>query len=221
MSNRGGAREGAGRKALQPQERRRRLSTTVSAQSWSCLQSLATQSGGTISDVLDQMLAIAATEPRVAALLAKDASWAAEAEALRSPGEWPYVLVVEDDPTCLELIKLRLEFMGCRVASADRVEDALLLASEVQPSLIIVDLVLHGEENAGLRLIHELRTQPATALVPIAIHSVSLCEPSGLPEPLPKVEALLPKPFKLKQLEDLVGSYCRAIEHDATSVAII
>lgn len=233
MQKRGGARPGAGRKAREPGDKRKRLSTTVSGLSWHRLRALASRSGMSVSEVLDQLIELAAAHPAVVGLLAEagllEGDEAGDATArpvpcapsagdepeLRRVGK-PLVLVVEDDAASLELLRLRLEFMGCEVCATDKVEEAFRLAETLIPSLVIADLILFEDPEAGLTLIRRLRAANKTARIPIAIHSVHVREETELPDPLPKVEALLPKPFKVKQLADLVANYCSVTARDTT-----
>ena len=94
------------------------------------------------------------------------------------------------------------------------------LAQLEPPGLIIMDMALHGDKQAGLGLIQALRADARTADVPIVIHSIYVRHQSDLPRPLPQVEALLPKPFKLKQLVALVAQHCD-LDDDTTDIVII
>jgi CheY-like chemotaxis protein len=204
----------------------------VSSLSWRRLRSLATRTGTTMSEVLDQVIGLAATHPTVAGLLAEDGLEVREddgdapiafdggpAEA-RARRERPLVLVLEDDVESTELLRLRLEFIGCDVVATDRVADAIAIARDQQPGLMIVDLNLHADPAGGLGFITEVRASAETAAIPIAIHSIYVRHRADLPRPLPRVEALLPKPFKLKQLVDLVKNHCADLD-EAARVTII
>lgn len=188
MANRGGSRPGAGRKASEPGNKRRRLSTTISNASWQVLKELAGQHGGSVSQALDALIVAAAAE-----------------RGLPLPEPHPLkVLVVDDDPHSLELLFIRLEAMGCQVLRATTVGTGLALAQDEQPALAIVDLELDGDKQAGLKLIEQLRADERTARIPLVIHSIFVFHRSDLPVALPDVHALLPKPFTRDQLREVL-----------------
>lgn len=116
------------------------------------------------------------------------------------------VLLIEDDPANRELMRLRLQALDCRVIDACTAEDGLRLASAVKPDLILLDMRLE-HELAGPRVLRALRDHPATASVPVVIHSIYVNEAHDLPEGLPKADALLPKPFKFQDLRSLVERF--------------
>lgn len=121
------------------------------------------------------------------------------------------VLMIEDDTTNLELMRLRMEHLGCRLVEATTAEEGLRLAAEERPDLVLVDLKLDGDEGAGLDVIRQLRANPATAGLTIVVHSVFVTHLVDLPKALPQVDGLLPKPFTTSQLQ-LVVEGCRTLQ---------
>jgi len=75
------------------------------------------------------------------------------------------ILVVEDDPDQLELIRLSLKTAGFAIGTAANGIDALLKTRSVTPDLIVLDLMLPGLN--GFDICETLRLDPATAGVPI------------------------------------------------------
>ncbi|MFZ0827437.1 MAG: response regulator [Verrucomicrobiia bacterium] len=75
------------------------------------------------------------------------------------------VLVVEDDPDQLELIRSSLKAAGFAIGTAANGIDALLKTRSVAPDLIVLDLMLPGLN--GFDICESLRQDPATASVPI------------------------------------------------------
>ena len=123
-------------------------------------------------------------------------------------------------------------FLGCTFApgDVDYAEDEGALVMPVIPeapvdvyrSKLYTADELYDDPQAGVALVHQLRGQRETARIPIVIHSVYVRHQSDLPEPLPRVEALLPKPFKMNQLRDLVARYCEPDDRgDATAEVVI
>jgi CheY-like chemotaxis protein len=116
------------------------------------------------------------------------------------------VLLIEDDPASRELMRLRLQALDCRVIDADTAEAGLRLAAAVKPDLILLDMRLE-HELAGPHVLRALRDHPATASVPVVIHSIYVNEAHDLPDGLPKADGLLPKPFKFQELRTLVERF--------------
>lgn len=116
------------------------------------------------------------------------------------------VLLIEDDPASRELMRLRLQALDCRVIDAVTAEDGLRLAAAVKPDLILLDMRLE-HELAGPRVLRDLRDHPATASVPVVIHSIYVNEAQDLPDGLPKADGLLPKPFRFQELRALVERF--------------
>lgn len=75
------------------------------------------------------------------------------------------VLVVEDDPDQLEVIRSTLKAAGFAIGTAANGIDALLKTRSVAPDLIILDLMLPGLN--GFDICESIRQDPATATVPI------------------------------------------------------
>jgi CheY-like chemotaxis protein len=79
------------------------------------------------------------------------------------------VLVVEDDPTVRLLECGLLKFAGYSVLQASNGEQALALAADHQPILIVLDVGL--PTMSGLQVLHALAAQPATSSIPVLIVS--------------------------------------------------
>lgn len=65
------------------------------------------------------------------------------------------VLIVEDDPDALESLRLQMELWGTQVSAARGAAEALKLAAEVHPQIVLCDLGLPGMD--GLALVSALR----------------------------------------------------------------
>ena len=75
------------------------------------------------------------------------------------------ILVVEDDPEQLEVIRLNLQAAGFAIGTAANGTDALVKTRSISPDLIVLDLMLPGLN--GFDVCDSLRRDPATATVPI------------------------------------------------------
>ena len=77
------------------------------------------------------------------------------------------VLIVDDDPEMLLLLRAMLPSEWCTSLSASDGEQALTLARAEHPDVILLDLMLPGMN--GLNVLKELRTDSKTADTPIIV----------------------------------------------------
>ncbi len=70
------------------------------------------------------------------------------------------VLIVEDQADIRKLIRMTLEFEPYEIHEAANGTDGLRLAVEVQPDLILLDVMMPGELD-GLQVCARVRAQPA------------------------------------------------------------
>jgi len=77
------------------------------------------------------------------------------------------VLIVDDSPTEVHVLKGILEKNGHSVFSADNAEDGIKLAKEKKPELILMDVVMPGMN--GFQATRALTKDPETAMIPIII----------------------------------------------------
>ena len=75
------------------------------------------------------------------------------------------VLVIDDDNNITELIRLGLKYEGFQVESSDSGADGLIAAQRLDPSLIILDILLPDLD--GLEVLNRLRSNPTTRDIPI------------------------------------------------------
>lgn len=75
------------------------------------------------------------------------------------------ILVVEDHPLNLQLVRDILEYRGHTVDSAGSVDAARERLREARPDLVLLDIQLPG--GGGEALLRELRGSPALAHLPV------------------------------------------------------
>lgn len=75
------------------------------------------------------------------------------------------ILVVEDDPDQLEVIRFTLKNAGFAIGTATNGIDALKKAKTVSPDLIMLDVMM--PELDGFAVCETLRGNPATASIPV------------------------------------------------------
>jgi len=76
----------------------------------------------------------------------------------------PAVLIVEDNPRNLKLVRDVLGHAGFRTLEAGTAEDGLALARAERPGLVLMDVGLPGMD--GVEALGRLRADPATARIP-------------------------------------------------------
>lgn len=79
----------------------------------------------------------------------------------------PFVLIVEDEPPLVELLKYNLESDGFRTAVAGDGEEALLMVEEEIPDIMILDWML--PELSGIEVCRRIRAQQHTHDLPIVM----------------------------------------------------
>ncbi len=79
------------------------------------------------------------------------------------------LLLIEDDPALAQLVRYSFEREGFDVAHTASGEEALLLAHELVPDIVLLDWML--EELSGIEVCRRLRRMPDTANVPIIMLS--------------------------------------------------
>jgi CheY-like chemotaxis protein len=75
------------------------------------------------------------------------------------------ILLIEEDPTLLEITAFRLELLGYDVVTHQSAERALEWLTDHLPGLVIVDHVLPGMD--GIELINRLSNDVRTSEIPI------------------------------------------------------
>jgi CheY-like chemotaxis protein len=86
-----------------------------------------------------------------------------------------YLLVVEDIPDILKLLKATLEFKGYRVVTAREGNEALEAIQQERPALIITDILMPKMD--GFNLVHRLRINPETREIPVVFLSATYVAP--------------------------------------------
>lgn len=75
------------------------------------------------------------------------------------------ILVIDDHPTNLKLMRVLLESEGYATITTESAEAALDLLREQRPDLILTDVQLHGMD--GLALTRLLKADAASAAIPV------------------------------------------------------
>lgn len=77
----------------------------------------------------------------------------------------PLILAVEDNDDNLLLISYTLESLGCRFICQKDSYTTVLVAKEYQPDLIMLDILLPGQN--GMDVVRQLKQEPLTREIPV------------------------------------------------------
>ena len=113
------------------------------------------------------------------------------------------VLVVEDNPLSLELLRELLEGEGHRVIPAISGSEALSIARAERPDLILMDMQLPGID--GLSLTRALKAQPEMKEIPVVGISAHAMRDDIDRALQAGCVAYLPKPLDTRRFRDLVA----------------
>ena len=110
------------------------------------------------------------------------------------------VLIVDDDPVILAMLRDVLEEAGMVVLTARDGKAALALLQRTPVGLVLTDLMMPFV--TGFQLAQQLHSNPASAGVPVVLMS------AALPPHLADVfAAIVPKPFVLDELVETVRQF--------------
>lgn len=114
----------------------------------------------------------------------------------------PTVLIVDDEPNIVELVRVTLEDDRLRVVDAGNAAAALELASALQPDLVLLDVNL--PDLSGLEVCHELRGDPRLAPTKIVMLTAAAQESDVARGLAAGADHYLTKPFSPVRLLSLV-----------------
>ncbi len=79
------------------------------------------------------------------------------------------ILIVEDEPAIRFAIKYELSQDGYQFLTAEDIAQAFLMVGSAKPDLIILDIMLPGGRDEGLKLCRRLKANESTRDIPIII----------------------------------------------------
>ena len=119
------------------------------------------------------------------------------------------VLVVEDDAAIAELVEWHLGKAGYAVRQTPDGEEALLIARETPPDLVLLDWMIEG--ISGLELCRRLRRLPETANVPIVMLTARGQEEDKVRGLETGADDYITKPFSPRELVARIEAVLRRI----------
>ena len=123
------------------------------------------------------------------------------------------ILIVDDDPSLLRLLAIRLCAAGYKVESAGNAKIALGMLKSFHPQLIISDLRMEGMD--GMALFEQIRQKSPN--LPVIIMTAHGTIPDAINATRQGVFSFLTKPFESQQLLETVAQAIRLQPSNRTS----
>jgi len=128
----------------------------------------------------------------------------------------PLILVADDDPDLLALLRVNLEVEGYAVTCALDGLEALEMAGRIRPALVVLDVMMPGLD--GLEVTHRLRAEPATEKLPIVLLTARGSDPQIWEGWQSGANYYVTKPFDVDQLLGYVANLLHTPEVDEPAI---
>ena len=128
------------------------------------------------------------------------------------------LLLVEDDPALAELLEYRFRNEGYRVRVTADGDEALMMAAEEVPDLVILDWMIEG--TSGIEVCRRLRRDKETAHVPVIMLTAREAEDDRIRGLETGADDYLTKPFSPRELLARVAAVMRRIRPALAGEAI-
>jgi two-component system phosphate regulon response regulator PhoB len=119
------------------------------------------------------------------------------------------LLLVEDDRPLADLISFHFERAGYNITRTGDGEEALILADEVKPDLVLLDWMIEGV--SGIEVCRRLRRRAATANLPIVMLTARGEEADRIRGLETGADDYVTKPFSPKELVARAGAVLRRV----------
>ena len=115
----------------------------------------------------------------------------------------PTVVVVDDDRAIVEVVCEALQDEGFATTSCPHGRRAQACIRQQQPNVVILDVQMPDVD--GIELFRQLRADPATSNTPVIFFTANAQKlKQRLPDYQAQRAALLPKPFEVEKLVEVV-----------------
>ena len=108
------------------------------------------------------------------------------------------ILIVEDNPKNLKLVRDTLRVKGYQTIEAGTGEEGVQLAREQHPALVLMDIQLPG--ISGVDAFHQLRADPATQAIPVIAVTASVMAQDRTRVMAAGFDGFQGKPISVKEL---------------------
>ena len=125
------------------------------------------------------------------------------------------VLVIDDEESIIDLIKLGLKYEGFEVVAASDGEEGVAAAQRTNPIFIILDWMLPDMD--GLEVCRRLRSNPTTREIPILLLTAKDEVGSRVEGLNTGADDYLTKPFSFEELVARIRAILRRLNHGTMS----
>ena len=115
------------------------------------------------------------------------------------------ILVVDDTQTDRELASQVIKSAGHQVQVASNGSEAMTLAAQFKPDLILLDIVMPGQD--GFATCRKLKKDPSTAAIPVVIVSTKSGDADKFWAQKQGADGYLTKPYSKGDLVKLMSQY--------------
>jgi len=119
------------------------------------------------------------------------------------------ILVIDDEPDSIKVVKIRLEASGYSVLTAANHDEAFRILENTIPDLILLDVMMPGRD--GYEICNEIKSQEKTRKVPIILFTAKQDQKAHLKSNAEFIAAddYILKPYEaeklLKKIKAFVG----------------
>src|SRR6266496_6390569 len=114
------------------------------------------------------------------------------------PKSGPLVLLVDDDDSVRELVRVNLEFEGYAVREAGSAAEGLEAIEEAKPDLVLLDVMMPQVD--GWEMLREIQERYGVGAIPVVMFSGKVDEHLRLQAASSGAQGFVGKPFDLQQL---------------------
>jgi two-component system, OmpR family, response regulator MprA len=136
-----------------------------------------------------------------------------QAHATNKPSS--LVLVIDDEESIIDLIKLGLKYEGFEVEATNDGEEGIATAQRTNPVFIILDWMLPDMD--GLEVCRRLRTNPTTQDIPILLLTAKNEVGSRVEGLNTGADDYLTKPFNFEELVARIRAILRRLNHNSAA----
>jgi two-component system, cell cycle response regulator DivK len=116
------------------------------------------------------------------------------------------VLIIEDNPRNLKLVRDVLNVRGLATLEAECAEDGIALARSERPDLVLMDVQLPGID--GMQALRRLRSNPATADIPVIAVTAFAMQADRERFLAAGFDGYLSKPIDVGELLEALSRHC-------------
>lgn len=127
------------------------------------------------------------------------------------------LLLIDDDPNLILLVKDYLEFQGYQVITAENGQEALKILDQTTPDLIICDVMM--PEMDGYALVEEVRKDPLISWIPVLFLSAKGQSQDRIKGLNTGADVYMVKPFEPEELAAQIASCLQQVSRLRSSQA--